>query len=66
MHLVGKLPKVDSLIGCHYLRLFLFEESFEVEVDIDWVIALDEFFVLIFGRDPELFVLPDSEEFAHF
>ena len=45
MHLVGKLPKVDSLIGCHYLRLFLFEESFEVEVDIDWVIALDEFFV---------------------
>lgn len=66
VHLIGKLPKIDSLIGCHDLRLFLFEESFEVEVDVDWVIALDEFFVLIFGRDPELFVLSDCEEFAHF
>ena len=66
VHVIGELPKVDSFIWSNYLRLLLFEESFEVEVDVDGIITLDEFFVLVFGRSPELFILSNSEEFTHF
>jgi len=66
MHLIGKFPKVDSFVGCHYLRLLLFEEFFKIEVSIDRIITLDEFFVLVFGGNSELFIFTNCEEFTHF
>ena len=50
MHfLIYELTKINSLIWGYYLKVLFLDEAFDVEAWIDWVVAFDEFFVVVFG-----------------